>query len=198
MDFKEIEELVILCQSGDKEAKELLVKELIAMARNIASKYKKANKIDEYEVDDLTNQCLFKAFYSIDKYVPGNNVFIGYAKRAMINAMEDIGREVGTKGKVHGFQTLIIDDIVENTLSYDIDDVEDKLYEKGMKMALRRILKDLDEEEAELVDFIFYKKNTVKNYSRYKNISYMQAIRFKNKVLFKLKDLLKEKGYTSI
>lgn len=193
-----IDDLVSRCKSGDKEAKNILAEEYYNMAKNLSNQYIRRNKINEYDIDEIINECLFKVVCSVDRYKVGGKTFTAYAKVVIINRLEDIGRSVGVISKTHGFDSLIIDEIFENTLEDKESRVEDKVYKKELYKSLSKVLKKLDEEEFELIEFIFFKKKPVMRYSEYKNIPYMHAIRFRNKILNKLKRLLEKEGYTEI
>jgi RNA polymerase sigma factor (sigma-70 family) len=193
-----IDDLISRCKSGDKEAKNLLAEEYYDMAKNLTNQYVRKNTIKEYEVDEIINQCLFKVISSVDKYKLGEKTFTAYAEKVIRNCLEDIGRNVGTLAKTHGYQSLIMDDIFVRTLSNKVDSIEDKIYKKDIYEALKKVLKSLTKEELELIDFIFFKDESVKAYSDYKSIPYMHAIRSRDKTLYKLKRLLEKEGYTEI
>ncbi|RII35021.1 hypothetical protein D2A34_07380 [Clostridium chromiireducens] len=52
---------------------------------------------------------------------------------------------------------------------------------------LSAIKNDLSDSEKHLIDFVFFKKNTLTNYAYHENISYVTASKRKKKVLNKLK-----------
>ncbi len=61
--------------------------------------------------------------------------------------------------------------------------VYDEMYDyEDLKLAL----KNLNKEEVELIDFIFYKNYTVKKYAYFKNMCYSTAIQRKKNILMKI------------
>ncbi|NRT76034.1 hypothetical protein [Clostridium beijerinckii] len=69
------------------------------------------------------------------------------------------------------------DDEAKEKLVYDeMCDYED----------LKLALKNLNKEEVELIDFIFYKNYTVKKYAYFKNMCYSTAIQRNKNILMKI------------
>jgi len=64
---------------------------------------------------------------------------------------------------------------------YKIQDIQNQCYETLFKCVS---LYNLTEEEKQLIDFIFYKNNTVQTYAYYKNLCYSTA-NLKKKVTLK-------------
>ena len=89
------------------------------------------------------------------------------------------------KEKLAGEFRPLIFNISKRTFidGYKIQDIQNQCYETLFKCVS---LYNLTEEEKQLIDFIFYKNNTVQTYAYYKNLCYSTANLKKKVTLMKI------------
>ncbi|NDL68618.1 sigma-70 family RNA polymerase sigma factor [Anaerotalea alkaliphila] len=65
--------------------------------------------------------------------------------------------------------------------------VEDLVVDKAMLLILQEAMKELDRQEKELIDDLFYKEMTVRDVAKKEDISHVAVIKRRDKVLAKLR-----------
>lgn len=187
MNYEYIEKLVIEVKNGDKAAKENLVIEFTPYINSIARK----TFIHGYEKSDIKHECFKTLFLCIPKYKINSNSFISYAINSMKNNISDLIRKIVTRNELDGFYSLSLDDNLENSLSSETVQPDDKLCnECDRNTLLFAINNKLNDVEKDLIDFIFFKGNTLTNYAYYNNISRVTASKRKKKALSKLQEVI--------
>eukprot|EP00831_Metopus_contortus_P059510 TRINITY_DN51486_c0_g1_i1.p1 TRINITY_DN51486_c0_g1~~TRINITY_DN51486_c0_g1_i1.p1 ORF type:complete len:260 (+),score=15.17 TRINITY_DN51486_c0_g1_i1:175-954(+) len=182
MDFKYIEQLVINCKNNDKSSKEKLAEEFRPFIYNISKK----TFIDGYDIFDIQNECYHTLFKCVYSYNIKKHRFVGYATNAIRNNINDLIRRFKNRKSTEGIAALAFsDDFEKNLPSQDIN-LEDLICDKCDYIELRLAINKLNEEEKELIDFIFFKNNTIRNYAYLKNICYSTANFRKKNVLKKI------------
>jgi RNA polymerase sigma factor (sigma-70 family) len=180
MNFEYIEELVTNCKNGDALSKENLAGEFKPLILNIS----KRTFIDGYEIQDIQNQCYETLFKCVSLYNLEKHRFVAYATNSIKNNINDLIKRIKIRSSTEGNDALSLHDDVEKDLP-DMDiNLEDLLCEECDYEELRSALNNLTEEEKQLIDFIFYKNNTVQTYAYYKNLCYSTA-NLKKKVTLK-------------
>jgi len=180
MNFEYIEELVTNCKNGDALSKENLAGEFRPLIFNIS----KRTFIDGYEIQDIQNQCYETLFKCVCLYNLEKHRFVAYATNSIKNNINDLIKRIKIRSSTEGNDALSLHDDVEKDLP-DMDiNLEDLLCEECDYEELRSALNNLTEEEKQLIDFIFYKNNTVQTYAYYKNLCYYTA-NLKKKVTLK-------------
>ena len=180
MNFEYIEELVTNCKNGDALSKENLAGEFRPLIFNIS----KRTFIDGYEIQDIQNQCYETLFKCVCLYNLEKHRFVAYATNSIKNNMNDLIKRIKIRSATEGNDALSLHDDVEKDLP-DMDiNLEDLSCEECDYEELRSALNNLTEEEKQLIDFIFYKNNTVQTYAYYKNLCYSTA-NLKKKVTLK-------------
>lgn len=182
MNYDYIESLIRKIKAGDNTSKELLIEEFRPLIINISKK----THIHGYEFCDIKNECykiLFKCvkLYDIDKHR-----FIAYATNGIKNSINDLIRKSINQAPVNSTKTLLMDEVLENTLRCEYNCLDEILLKKTDNKLLKIALEKLSSEEKDLIYNIFFKKSTLINYSRLKNISYYEAKKLKNNILDKL------------
>ena len=180
MNFKYIEQLVTKCKNNDELSKEKLAEEFRPLIFNIS----KRTFIDGYEIHDLQNQCYETLFKCVSLYNLEKHRFVAYATNAIKNNMNDLIKRIRIRNSTDGNDALSLHDDVEKDLPSQDISLEDLFCEECDYEELRLALNNLNEEEKELIDFIFYKNNTVQNYAYFKNMCYSTA-NLKKKVTLK-------------
>lgn len=85
-----------------------------------------------------------------------------------------------------GNEVLSLYENLKNTLFSNELNLEDSFCQKCDKEKLNMILNNLNENEKELINYIFFKNNTVRTYAFSKNMCYSAAILKKDNVLKKI------------
>ena len=180
MNFEYIEELVTNCKNGDALSKEKLAQEFRPLIFNIS----KRTFIHGYAIHDIQNECYKTLFNCVSLYNLEKHRFVAYASNSIRNNINDLIKRIKIRSLTEGNDALSLHDDVEKDLP-DMDiSLEDLLCEECDYQELRLALNNLTEEEKELIDFIFYKNNTVQTYAYYKNLCYSTA-NLKKKVTLK-------------
>jgi len=182
MNFKYIESLVTNSKNGDPFSKEKLAEEFRPLIFNIS----KRTFIDGYEIYDIQNQCYETLFKCITLYNLEKHRFVAYATNSIKNNMNDLIKRIKIRSATEGNDALSLHDDVEKDLPSPDISLEDFLCDKCDYDDLRLALHNLTDEEKELIDFIFYKNNTVQTYAYYKNMCYSTACQRKKVTLKKI------------
>ena len=182
MDFNYIEVLVTKCKDNDEEAKEKLAEEFRTLIYNIS----KRTFIDGYNAHDIMQECYQSLFKSVYMYNLEKHRFVAYATNAIKNNMSDLIKRIKTRRSTEGYDALSLHDDVENGFPDFEISTETSLCEMCDYEDLKLALKNLNEDELELIDFVFYKNYTVKEYAYFKNMCYSTAILKKNTILKKI------------
>ena len=182
MDFDYIETLAAKCNNNDKKAKELLALEFKPLILNLSKK----TFIDGYSTYDIQNECYVSLFYCINKYNFGSHRFVSYATRAIKNNLYALLKKKKGRSVIDGNETLTLTDNLEHILGCNLDSVEDVVFTKFNLASIMKAIKTLNEEEKEIINYIFFDNHTTKDYSIFKNIPYSTANSRKINALSKL------------
>ncbi len=182
MNFEYIEYLVTNCKNGDKLSKEKLAEEFRPLIFNIS----KRTFIDRYEMHDIQNQCYETLFKCVTLYNLEKHRFVAYATNAIKNNINDLMKRIQTRSYTDGNAALSLHADVEKDLPSQDIGFEDLFCDQCDYDDLRLAINNLTEEEKELIDFIFYKNNTVQTYAYYKNLCYSTACQRKKVTLKKI------------
>ncbi|GEP64187.1 sigma-70 family RNA polymerase sigma factor [Clostridium beijerinckii] len=182
MDFNYIEVLVTKCKNNDEEAKEKLAEEFRTLIYNIS----KRTFIDGYNAHDIMQECYQSLFKSVYMYNLEKHRFVAYATNAIKNNMSDLIKRIKTRRSTEGNDALSLHDNFESNLPSEEISTETSLCEMCDYEDLKLALKNLGGEELELIDFVFYKNYTVKEYAYFKNMCYSTAIQKKKNILMKI------------
>lgn len=186
MDFNYIEELVYKCKNGDMLSKDKLAEEFRPLILNISKK----TFIDGYDMHDLHNECYKSLFKCVSVYNLERHRFVAYATNAIKNNTNDLIKRIKTRSSTEGYDALCLHDDFEKDLPSQDISLEDLFCEECDYIDLRLALNNLEEDEKELIDFIFFKNNTVQNYAHFKNMCYSTANRKKKVTLKKIFNLI--------
>ena len=182
MNFEYIEYLVTKCKDNDMLSKEKLAEEFRPLVYNISKK----TFIDGYEIHDLRNECyktLFKcvSFYNLEKHR-----FVAYASNSIRNNINDLIKRIRTRNATEGNDALSLHDDAEKDLPSQEVGIEDLFCNQCDYHDLRSAINKLTKDEKELIDFIFFKNNTVQTYAYFKNMCYSTASQRKKVTLKKI------------
>ncbi|WP_051188642.1 sigma-70 family RNA polymerase sigma factor [Proteocatella sphenisci] len=73
--------------------------------------------------------------------------------------------------------------------------IEDMVVAREMTLILTEAVKSLDDREKDLVDKLFYKNMTIRDFARKEGISHVAVIKRKNRILLKLRKFFSISGY---
>ena len=182
MNFKYIEQLVTKCKNGDMLSKEKLAEEFRPLIFNIS----KRTFIDGYEIHDIQHECYKSLFKCVSLYNLEKHRFVAYASNSIRNNINDLIKRIKIRAATEGNDSLSLHaDVEKDFLSPDIS-LEDLFCDPCDYEELRLALNNLNEDEKELIDFIFFKNNTVQKYAYLKNLCYSTANRKKIVTLKKI------------
>ncbi|MDU1601572.1 MAG: sigma-70 family RNA polymerase sigma factor [Clostridium sp.] len=182
MNYDYIENLVRLSKSEDDYSKEKLAEEFKPFIINIS----KRTFIHGYEFEDIMNECYKILFRCISLYKIETHRFVAYATNGIKNNINDLIRKNIKSSKVCGHSTIPLDNYVEETLKADIPEISDLLCNNYNNECLKYAIKQLTLDELNLVNYLFYKNNTLKSYASKNQISYSFAFKKKKYTLDKL------------
>jgi len=183
MDFNEIESLVELAKANNSKAKEELMVKFTPLILNLSKKC----FVNSYEFADIKNECYHTLFKCVRLYNMDRHRFVAYATKAMKNSVNLLIRVSIRRNQSEGPAAFILDGKLENTLYSEFEDPNKFLLNKLHRTNLKLGVEALNLNEQELVNYIFYKEYSFKQYSRFKCIPYALVITMKNDILYKLK-----------
>ncbi|WP_252247827.1 sigma-70 family RNA polymerase sigma factor [Clostridium sp. ZS6] len=182
MDFKYVEMLAKKSKDGDNLSKEKLIEEFRPFIKNLSRK----TFIHGYDKEDLENECYKNLFKCLNSYNLEKHRFVAYATNGIKNNLNDLIRKTKNRDNSEGSSTLILSDNLEHTLPSNNPNLEEILCNKCDLEILKTAIKNLTKEEQELIDFIFFKNNTIRLYSHLKDMCYSTAAKRKMDVVRKI------------
>jgi len=186
MDYDEIESLVKLAKVNDENAKEELMVKFTPLILNLSKK----SYINSYEFADIKNECYQTLFKCVNLYNPDRHRFVAYATNSIRNSVNLLIRTSIRRNNSEGPEAFTLDGKLENTLFSELEDPNNFFINKLYRTNLKAAVATLNLDEQELVDYVFYKKHSLKDYSKLKNIPYSLVITRKTEVLYRLKKYL--------
>ncbi|NFG28695.1 sigma-70 family RNA polymerase sigma factor [Clostridium botulinum] len=182
MDLKYVEMLAKKSKHGDNLSKEKLIEEFRPFIRNLSRK----TFIHGYDKDDIENECYKNLFKCLNSYNLEKHRFVAYATNGIKNNLNDLIKRSKNRANSEGSSALTLTDNLEHTLPSNNLNLEEILCNQCDLEILKTAIKNLTEEEQELIDFIFFKNNTVRLYSKLKNLCYSTAAKRKMDVVKKI------------
>jgi RNA polymerase sigma factor (sigma-70 family) len=140
MDYKHIENLVLLCKANNGEAKETLVSEFNPLIINLCKK----SFVSGYEFEDIRNECYKTLFNCIKLYEPEKHRFVAYASNAMKNSVNCLIRKSVRRPKTDGSKVLMLDTTLENISCISMDFVDAILYKNQIKSQINYVIATLN------------------------------------------------------
>lgn len=186
MNYSYIETLVKQTKEKDKKATENLIKEFQPTINYFINKY----HIPGYEKQDLINDSIQILLHAATIYNLEKHRFVSYGINAIKNNLLYILRKA-LKCKNH--ERLFYNDTEEAYIYQTNENIIDQTDYSNLasnKALIKTLLKDLNENEQELLYLIFTKDIKAIEYAKRKNISYTAVAKRKGKLLAKLKPKL--------
>lgn len=185
MDYEIIENLAKKAKSGDQKAKEELINAFKPFILNLSKK----TFISGYERSDIENECYRILLKSLSKYDTDTHKFVAYGTNSIKNGIYDLLRRNEQSQKSgNSFTTVSFDSALENN-DINIPYVDPTINSEN-KFALNKALNSLDEKEKALIDYVYYKDKTVKEYSEKLGLNYKTCLKQRKRILSKLSSKL--------
>jgi len=124
----------------------------------------------------LQYRSLFKC---LSLYNLQSHRFVAYASNGIRNNINDLIKRVKSRSSAEGYEALTLSDNLEHSLPSNEDSLEDMLCDQCDCESLKLAIKNLNEYEKEIIDFIYFKNNLVTTYAHLKNMPYSTANRRK-------------------
>lgn len=190
MSYKRIEELVILCKQGDRNALE----ELINTYQRLIGKYTNTYFIKGYEDEDLSQVAKLAIIQAIQKYdiTKGAN-FTGFLDIVLRNTFTSIiNKKSNTEGTV-SLNNILYDDNAKEYMDIFADDenIEESFEYKEQRLQLREALNKLSQDEREILIAAYGGYGVLKEYAKKTGRSYASCRYRKIRALEKIRKILK-------
>ncbi|MBN1044145.1 sigma-70 family RNA polymerase sigma factor [Clostridium botulinum] len=182
MDLKYVEMLAKKSKDGDNLSKEKLIEEFKPFIKNLTRK----TFIHGYDKEDIENECYKNLFKCLNSYNLEKHRFVAYATNGIKINLNDLIKRSKNRDNSEGSSALTLTDNLEHTLPSNNENLEEILCNQCDLKILKTAIKNLTEEEQELIDFIFFKNNTVRLYSNLKDMCYSTAAKRKMDVVKKI------------
>ena len=150
----------------------------------------KKSFVNSYEFADIKNECYHTLFKCLSLYNPDKHRFVAYATNSIKNSVKLLIRNSIRRNRSEGPEAFVLNGKLENTISCNLEDFDVVMLNKVYRNRLSAALQVLSSAESELVKYVYFEKHSLKNYSKYKKISYALVINMKNEILYKLKQAL--------
>lgn len=181
-----LEELALKAQKQDNSALETLCKYFKPyIVRQAHLTYVKG-----YEIEDLIQIGYVSLLKAINMYKPTNKNFNYYVLASIKRNFYYLIRQEARHNNEYSmeFQTsegLTLADSIEDKFN-----LEENYIKKETHQELKECLKLLNKEEKEMIKWVYFQKESLKEYAEIKKITYNQSRYRMQKVLKKLKELL--------
>ncbi|WP_411680019.1 sigma-70 family RNA polymerase sigma factor [Clostridium thailandense] len=185
----DINEMILNAKKGDKIATQKIIEKYTPFAIKTA----RSIYVKGYDIEDLIaigQAAVIKAIniYDTEK----SSAFTTYVFNTIKTEVYQVLRKNIKEASCCSLHSLNKDGLeFINTLVSDFNIEEDSI-KREEKTILRTALKKLNEEEKEIIYWYFYHNKTLKDYGKYKGISYRTAVDRKKKAVEKLKKYLKK------
>lgn len=182
MNYSYIETLVKKCRDGDNLSKEKLAEEFTPFILNFSRK----TFIHGYEFCDIESECYRILFRCVEIYDPSRHRFVSYAINGIKNSIYYIMKQSIKYRYIHGQSTSPLTPELSEILTSSGKSTEEIICLKSECEPLKYVLTKLNPTELNLINNIYFKRITLKEYAKINKISYSCAAVRKRKILDKL------------
>ena len=190
MKHYEMEAAVRRARSGNKEELIKILDSFKSYIYKTASKY----SIKNYDMYDLLQVAYVALINAVAKYRVGSNTFTSYAMISIQNAMKLTLRNNGNSSSELSLNAPMTsedgDSIEFLEMLQNDEDIEEKVIKTLQYGHLRKALAKLPADEQELVIMVYYNRCPLTVYAKKNNISYITALRKRDRILDRLKKSL--------
>lgn len=191
MNHYEMEAAVKRAKNGSKEELIKILDHFKAYIYKTASRY----SIKNYDMYDLLQIAYVALINAVAKYRVGSNTFTSYAMISIQNAIKLTLRDnAGSSNEVSLNAPMDSEDgdsIEFLEMLKNDEDIEEKVIQTLQYGYLRKAIAKLPSDEQELIIMVYYHRCPLTVYAKKKNISYLNALRKRDRILEKLKRVLK-------
>ena len=194
MKHYEIEACVIRAKNGNRV--ELL--KLLEQYKPYIFKTAKGFNIKNYDMYDLLQIGYVTLINAVAKYRTGSNTFSTYAFNAIKNNFKDIARKNSKYAGELSLNSPLNEEGDSSTEFIDSlaaeDNVEEDIISSELLLEMKGAVAKLPADEVELVLMVYYSGLSIKTYAQKTGLTYLQAIRKRDRILEKLRRLTGNKG----
>ena len=194
MDIDELEILVQKCKKGCTNSKEELLNAFKPLVLSLA----KRTFIHGYTFQDIQDECYHSLLYCLNLYKTDSHSFVSYTSRTIKNNLNYLIKKGVKHEDSEGACALTLSDNMEHILPDNHIPFEDYVHLKNCYKELNEVIKSLNSDEKEMINFLYVQNRTLKCYSHLKNISYSSARYKQRKLLKKLHHKMNEKHIYSM
>jgi len=173
-----------------KEKDEKSIETLLLKYRPFMLKQCKLTYLKDYEFEDLMQICSLSLLKAIEKYKLGNNNFTTYVTNAIRNNLSYLIRQKARDNYTESLYKETGDGISIMDGLKDEFSIENSVELKFNLEKLKIVLKTLTPEELEILDWIYFKDNSLLDYSKVHNINYSTLRKQKERLLKKIRKLM--------
>lgn len=179
MDYEYIESLVLQAKDGNEDAKEKLCFEFKPLIMKTSSR----TFIHGYDQDDIINEGYRILFKCVSLYDPSQHRFVAYATNGIKKSIYDLIRKHKVHESIEGCNTLSLSDFLENIIVDDNFSIDRDLIDECVNTTLLLSINKLCERDRKLIDFLYFKENTLKSYADSEKVCYSTAFRRRSNAL---------------
>jgi RNA polymerase sigma factor (sigma-70 family) len=187
----EIETCVIGAKNGNQED---LLKVLNQYKPFIFKTARKFN-IRNYDIYDLQQIGYMAIINALSKYRTGSCTFSSYVYESVKNAFKYTARQNSKHERELSLNSVV--DSYNRSYEYincidSLDNLEEDILKTEEALEMKKAVSNLPPQEMELVMLVYYKGLSLKDYAEKKGMSYYQASKKKDYVLYKLGNQFKQ------
>lgn len=179
MNYDYIEKLVIASKDGDKNSKEKLANEFKPFILNFSKK----TFIHGYDIFDIQNECYSILFKCVKLYNPASHKFVGYAMNAIKNSIFYLIKKSKNRSHLEGNDALTFTGEMEYLHLPFIDKEFEHVLDDCLLKDVLKFIKELSQDEQDIILYTIIKNHSVKSYSKSRNISYTTLINKRKRIL---------------
>jgi RNA polymerase sigma factor (sigma-70 family) len=191
VNHQEIEACVLGAKTGNEEDLLKVLKQykpfIFKTARNF--------NIRNYDIYDLEQIGYMAIINALSKYRTGSCTFSSYAYESIKNAFRYTARQNSKHQRELSLNCAV--DPYGNTTEYincidSLENLEDDILKTEETLEVKRAVSKLPPQEMELIMMVYYKGLSLKGYAEKKGMTYYQASKKKDYVLYKLSNQFKQ------
>lgn len=192
MNYNEIEACITRAKSGNKE--DLL--KILEQYKAYIFKTARTFNIKNHEIYDLVQIGNIALINAIDKYKTGSNSFSTYAYRSIENAFKYTARQNSKYSNDLSLNVSVNPEDKESVelidcIAADID-VNAHTIRFSDREEIKGAVSKLPKDDIELIHLVYYNSIPIKTYAEEKGITYVQALKKRDRILGELSRYIKK------
>lgn len=184
MNYEYVETLIKKIKQNNSKDKLELLNEFLPLINSLS----KRTYINGYDSEDLRNECIITLLDCINKYNESSHRFVSYAVNSIKNTINELVRTTLMRSRHHDLYAFSKDDL-SSIPSQEFSPENITINNMTTKL-LQEAINSLNEEEQFFINYIYINGNTLTSYAALKNVSYVTVMNRKNRILFKLKNMI--------